>query len=160
MTPTRRVSATDPDDRDTLIGTVLEAVVSISRELATARSTGTGPRSPFGDVHLTSSQLDAMFLIAHSQLPLTPGALSARLGVTPGAVSQLIDGLRAQGLIEQVVHPDDARSRLLRLTPAARSAVHRYEADLIARLRPRFAPLTDRQLDTLAGLIRRLEGNT
>ncbi|QDP95412.1 MarR family transcriptional regulator [Microlunatus elymi] len=97
-------SNADPEERDTLIGTVLEAIVSISRDLATARSTGTAGPS-FGDARLTSSQLDAMFLIAHSQTPLTPGAISARLGITPGAVSQLVEGLHTQGLTSKSCIP-------------------------------------------------------
>lgn len=136
--------------RDGAIGAVLVSVVAIGRTLAAQRG------APFEGKHVTATQLDALFLITHSDDPLTPGALAARLGVTRGAVTQLVDGLRDLDLVEQVAHPTDARSRLLRLTAEAAAAVRGFEADLTARMRPVFDVLGDDELDDLAALLTRL----
>ncbi|WP_418275406.1 MarR family winged helix-turn-helix transcriptional regulator [Isoptericola jiangsuensis] len=139
--------------RPQLVAAVLESVVGLSRELASAR------RSPFGDQQLSSSQLDALFLLAHAPTPLTPGALADRLGVTRGAVTQLVDGLRSLGLVDQVPHPTDARSRLLVLTPDAREKVADFESATVRRLEPRFAALSTDDLDQLARLLGRATGD-
>jgi DNA-binding MarR family transcriptional regulator len=49
----------------------------------------------------------------------TPGQLAARLGLSSGAVTALVDRLAGHGLVERVPHPSDRRSTLLRLTDRA-----------------------------------------
>lgn len=142
---------TAPHGRDAAIGAVLDAIVSIGRELASAR------KSPFEPARVTATQMDALFVLAHSRSPVTPGLLATRLGVTPGAVTQLVDALRHEGLVEQVAHPHDARSRLLRLTAGAAAAVGRFEADVVAGLRPRFDALSEAELAQLVSLLARVE---
>jgi len=138
-------------DRAEVIATILQEVADVARELAGGRS------RPFGEVRLTRNQLDALFILAHSSRPVTAGALAARLGLTPGAVTQLVAGLREHGLAETVVDTDDGRVRVVRLTGPARSQVGEFERDAVARLSPRFDGLTTAQLERLAGLLARAE---
>jgi len=141
------------EHRDRAIGTVLESVLSISRVLAAAR------KRPFADLNVTPTQLDALFLIVHSPAPVTPAVLAARLKITRGAVTQLVDGLRQLQLVQHVPHPTDARSRLLTLTEDADATVRLFEAEVISRLRPSFETLTDSELTDLATLLTRLESH-
>ncbi|MGF2075820.1 MarR family winged helix-turn-helix transcriptional regulator, partial [Enterococcus casseliflavus] len=83
----------------------------IERAIALSRSLRAGRRTPFHGRVLTGSQLEALFHLAHDPQPVTPSTLAAALAVTPGAVTQLVDGLRSEGLVESAPHPDDARSR-------------------------------------------------
>lgn len=136
--------------RERSVGDILAQVVGLSRRIAAER------RTPFGGVELTSSQLSLLFLLAHSQDPVTPGAASSALGITRGAVTQLVDGLRAGGLVESVPNPDDRRSRILQLTAAERRRVSDYEAGVVRRLTPNFEALTDGELHTLAELLGRV----
>ncbi|WP_350349525.1 MarR family transcriptional regulator [Agromyces sp. G08B096] len=129
---------------------VLESVTLLGRAIAAER------RTPFEGLTLTRSQLETLFLLAHSAAPLTPGRVADRLGITPGAVTQLVDGLKAEGLVETDRHPDDARSRVLRLTAGAAQQVERFEADTTTRLLPVFEQLSDDELDQLARLLRAL----
>ncbi len=78
------------------------------------------------------------------------------LGLTAGAVTQLVDVLEADGLLTREAHPVDARSRILRLTPSAEAEITAFEQQVVAGLAPRFAALTDRQLASLVDLLRRL----
>ncbi|WP_404434582.1 MarR family transcriptional regulator [Microbacterium lacus] len=130
--------------RATQIGAVLEAVVALSRELAAPRQT------PFGDAVLTRTQLDILFVLAHSAERITPGHLASLLRVTPGAITQTVDQLREQGLVEQTISDEDGRSRVLMLTASARADVAAFEAASVLRVAPWFAELTDDELDGLA----------
>lgn len=134
-------------DREQSVGEVLAGVVVLSRSIAADR------RTPFDGVDLTASQLSLLFLLAHGQETVTPGAAASALGVTRGAVTQLVDGLRDAGLVESIPHPDDGRSRLLRLAPAERRRVAEYEREVVRRLMPTFEALSDDELHTLAELL-------
>lgn len=138
------------DDRGAAIGRVLEGVVSAGRLLGDAR------RRPFASLTLTSSQLEALFLLSHATEPVTPSRLAGRLGVTAGAVTQLVDGLRRAGLVEQAPHPTDARSRVIRLSPSAREEVDLFEAGVVAEMRRHFAGLSEAELVRLGDLLSRV----
>jgi DNA-binding MarR family transcriptional regulator len=137
--------------RDEALGRVLEGVVAARRLLGDARR-----RRPFAAVTLTSSQLEALFVVSHSTAPVTPGALAARLGLTAGAVTQLVDGLKRAGLVAQFPHPDDARSRVIRLSDTARREVDAFEAEVVADMRRHVTRLTDDELVHLGRLLAKM----
>ncbi|WJL96877.1 MarR family transcriptional regulator [Microbacterium sp. ET2] len=138
------------DDRDTAIGRVLEGVVSAGRLLGDAR------RRPFAALTLTASQLEALFLLSHATEHVTPSRLAGRLRVTAGAVTQLVDGLKSAGLVEQAPHPTDARSRVIRLSPSARGEVDAFEAGVVAEMRRHFGGLSQAELLRLGDLLSRV----
>ncbi|MGF2950544.1 MarR family winged helix-turn-helix transcriptional regulator [Microbacterium alcoholitolerans] len=127
---------------------VLEAVTRLSRAIAAQRHT------PLEGRTLSSSQMETLFLLAHGAGPVTPGRVASRLGLTAGAVTQLVDGLKADGLVETARHPDDARSRVLRLTDDAAEQIARFEADTVERMMPVFDGLSDDEVGELARLLR------
>ncbi len=49
--------------------------------------------------------------------------LAERLGVSKQAVSQLVDDLEQQGVLERVVDPEDARARRVRFTARGRAGL-------------------------------------
>lgn len=110
---------------------------------------------PFGDLHLTRSQVEVLFLIAHADAPVTPGRLAEALSVTPGAVTQLVAGLVAAELVTQQRDPADARRRVLVLSDAFRARVEEFEQDVVRQFAPRFANLDDSELQTLVTLLAR-----
>lgn len=108
---------------------------------------------PFAAIPLSRTHLDALFVLAHSSVEVTAGSLASALRVTPGAVTAIIGRLHHSGLLEVASRPSDARVRVLRLTPVARTQVSIYETRVVESLIPRFGALTDEQLTTLARLI-------
>ncbi len=69
---------------------------------------------PFG---LTFSRYEALALISFSRegaLPL--GKMGERLQVHPTSVTNTIDRLEAEGLVERVPHPSDRRATLAKIT--------------------------------------------
>ncbi len=127
---------------------MLEAVTELGRAIASTR------RAPFGGRGLTRSQLETLFLLAHRTPPMTPARLAAALGITRGAVTQLLQPLRAERLVETFPNPEDARSQVIALSPAAASEVERFESSVVEHFLPRFAALDDDELAQLAQLLR------
>jgi DNA-binding MarR family transcriptional regulator len=136
--------------RSTQIGTVLESIISLSRSLAAPRST------PFGDTVLTRTQLEILFVLAHDDGPVTPGRLAATIKVTPSAITQTMDQLRDQHLVERSSSHSDGRVRMWRLTEAAAAQVAAFESATVARAEPWFADLSVDELEHLAALISRV----
>lgn len=131
------------------VGRAVEELVVWARRLDSHR------RFPFGDLDLSRSQVEVLFLVAHSEVPVTPGGLAAALGVTPGAVTQLVAGLVAAGLVEQERDPADARRRVLVLSAGSRTRVAGFEREVVRDLEPRFADLDEPELEILVSLLAR-----
>ncbi|MCC6270856.1 MAG: MarR family transcriptional regulator [Microbacteriaceae bacterium] len=135
------------DDRTARIREVLDGVASLSRMLSSAQ------RRPFEGRMLSGSQLSALFFLARNPSGLTPGRLAELLKVTAGAITQLIDGLRNEGHVDVFVRPEDARSKIVKLSSAAREEVEHFETTTAQQLQPRFVALSGRELSTLARLM-------
>jgi DNA-binding MarR family transcriptional regulator len=133
------------------VETILIAVVGLSRDLTAARQVS------FRGQRLRRSHIDALFVLAHRRTPVTPSSLASALGVTAGAVTQLLDTLASAGLVESDLNPHDGRSRILNLTERARADIAEFEQQVVTDLTPRFDPLTDNELATLADLLNHLE---
>jgi DNA-binding MarR family transcriptional regulator len=137
--------------RDQHVERILTAVVGLNRHLTMARQV------PFHGWRLRRSHIDALFVLAHRRQPVTPGSLASALGVTPGAVTQLLETLASAGLVESDLNPHDGRSRILNLSERTRADIAAFEHQVVAELTPQFDTLTDNQLATLADLLSRLE---
>ncbi len=149
-----RSRAAAMDDRSRAIGTVLGHVVALGRSIAAEQ------RAPLEGMGLTRNQGSLLFLLARTPGGLMPATAASKLGITRGAVTQLVEPLRTAGLVESAPHPEDGRSRLLRLTDAARERVADYEEGVVARLAPKFDALDEAGLAALADLLDRIKETT
>ena len=104
---------------------------------------------------LTVPQYLALRAIAREQV--SPGELSRRAGVSEPAVSQLLAGLAASGLVERSPAAGDRRRLELRLTSAGQSAHTSAEALLGARVGGLLAGLPRPEADALGRLLPRVE---
>ncbi|HSN42874.1 MAG TPA: MarR family transcriptional regulator [Propionibacteriaceae bacterium] len=134
------------------VGRAVEAIVVWARTLDSHRV------FPFEGLELTRAQLEALFFIAHTDLPATPGVIAGRLGVTPGAVTQLVAGLMAAGLVDQQRDATDGRRRVLALAPEWAERVAGFEREVLRQLAPRFDGLDDAEIASLAALLQRTTG--
>ena len=82
-------------------------------------------RSEFGT---TLPRFDCLAQLARSDEGLTMGELSARLMVTGGNVTGIVDQLEAEGLAVRAVRPDDRRAVAVRLTPQGARLFRRMAA--------------------------------
>jgi DNA-binding MarR family transcriptional regulator len=69
---------------------------------------------------------------------VTASELGRRLGVSKQAAGKTIEGLEREGYVERVADPDDARSKIIRLTPRG-VEVRQLAFDAMAGLRGRWA---------------------
>lgn len=83
---------------------------------------------------LSEGRLAALLTVAQSP-GITPGALAARIEVTRGTVTGLLEGLERRGLVRRRDNPGDARSLNLDPTPAGER--------LLAELAPVYAGWLD-----------------
>ncbi len=66
--------------------------------------------------------------------PHHPTELSARLNVKKNTLSELLDRMVRDGLVERAFVPDDRRKVILSLTPRGRSAVGHFETGLVEHI--------------------------
>ena len=74
------------------------------------------------DVGLSLAKLAALHRLTEAGESLPLGQLAERLSCVKSNVTQLVDRLEADGLVNRTSDPNDRRSRLAVLTDAGRSA--------------------------------------
>lgn len=136
-------------EREDLVQELIERMMSITRKVR-HDSTPSKPDLSMPQVHL-------LFYIADKQeAGATVSELADIIGVTPGAVSQFVNGLVDQGQV--VREPDlvDRRIVRLRLTQAARDKFKQMRRDYLAAAARNFDLLTTKELHTLNNILARL----
>jgi DNA-binding MarR family transcriptional regulator len=114
-------------------------------------------RRVFAEAGLGDGDFDVLVTLRRHGPPyeLTPGELCASTMVTSSAVTKRIDRLERGGLVTRTVSPDDARSRLVRLTEAGFDVVNRLMADHVANEQRLVSGLSEDDRAQLADLLRR-----
>jgi DNA-binding MarR family transcriptional regulator len=105
---------------------------------------------------LTFSRYEALVLLSFSrtgELPL--GKMGERLMVHPTSVTNIVDRLEAQALVERVDHPTDRRTTLCRITEAGRDVVERASA-AVTDIRLGVEGLSARDVEELVRLLTKL----
>ncbi len=94
--------------------------------------------------------------VVHDREPTRAADLAASTGLDASTISRHIKELIDQGYIEQSPDPDDARARLLSLSPAGVATLERVRAMKVAQSRAALASWAESDIDTLTTLLRRL----
>ncbi|MDX6355641.1 MAG: hypothetical protein QOF98_2544 [Streptomyces sp.] len=89
--------------------------------------------------------------------PLRQTTLAEELGHAPRSVTQSVEALEREGLIERTPVPDDRRSKLVTLTPAGTKALTDGASAGSAVLHEIFGTLTDNQIADLNRLLTAVE---
>jgi DNA-binding MarR family transcriptional regulator len=131
---------------------VLSRVGRLARLLDLARA------QAFARHDLQAWEFDVLSALRRAGPPytLTAGALVRETLVASGTMTNRIDRLTGRRLVERRPDPSDRRGVLVRLTATGRQRVDAALTDLLDREGPLLAPLTGRQQETLADLLRRL----
>lgn len=114
---------TQIDDADLM--TAFAAVVRANASLV-------GQLSARAGIH--ENALRALVLISDTGYS-TPTEVAGYLGLTSGAVTNMVDRISTAGLVERAPNPDDRRGSLLRLLPAGEAVVEDYRTRYGAMLR-------------------------
>ena len=91
------------------------------------------------------AQLELLFTIRHAQ-PISFKQLAQQLHLTPGAISQLAEGLEKHNLISRQTDPKDRRIQCLQVSPDGLELLHRIENHRQAIMESIMTDLTDEEL--------------
>lgn len=140
----------EPAVRAESLARVIERMAIVTREV-NARGA-----YPFKALGLRRAAMNLLFALARSD-GARVAELAERLGITSGAVTQTVDGLRELGLVTSEVSADDRRGRTISLTAEARREIDGFEQQYIEAVAPAFDALStadvlelDRILSTLS----------
>lgn len=125
-------------DREQIIASLLENMGILKRGLY-------GRLQLSDKFALSHSQLELLFTIRHLG-PISSRKLAVQLGLTPGFISQMVDLLLQQNLIERAVDPKDRRIGRLRLSKDGRKVLQNIEKCRYQQMRELMEQLTDREL--------------
>ena len=130
--------------------TVLSRVSRLARHLDLAR------RGAFARHGLETWEFDVLAALrrAGGQPVRLAGALLTQTLVTSGTMTNRIDRLAEQGLVERQPSPDDRRGVLVTLTPAGLQRVDEAFADLLDVERGLIGELPEADRERLAALLR------
>ena len=101
---------------------------------------------------LTLGQMHAIEIIGHRK-SLRMRELAAKLGVTTGTLTVMVDRLERLGLIERRPHETDRRSFLVVLTAAGEKHFARHHGYHLKLAEEIFAGLSAEELETFEGLL-------
>lgn len=113
---------------------------------------------------LTSWEFDVLATLRRSGAPycLAPTALFSALMITSGTMTHRLRGLEARSLVLRLPNPDDARSVLVQLTPAALTLIDRAveahvenERKVLASIKPADLMALDTRLSRLLAVLER-----
>ena len=107
-------------------------------------------------MHVHPTDLHALELLARCSAAggaLTIGELGARLELSSGAVTGLVDRLERAGSIERVADPADRRRVRLRMTAQAHALADAHFGAYAARLRAVMADLPAGELERVAAFL-------
>lgn len=102
------------------------------------------------ELDLTLSQLCALFVISHTDHPMTLTELAPRVRLSVAATGRLLDSLERLGLVVRSEDPTDRRVKRLSLTPEADELTARFDAARRESLRAFTKTMTDEQRDLFA----------
>lgn len=120
------------------------------------RTLSTGERCVYGTHTLSNPQVVCIFHIAHNPHGLTVKELASRMGVTSGAITQLINDLVIKRLV--VRHQDTVDRRVLHMTlsSSAAGAFKDFKKNYFLQVGPLFDTLTTDDLRILLSLLERI----
>jgi len=130
----------------------------LSRVSRLARQLDLGRKSAFREQMLEPWEFDVLSALRRSGPPyqLSPGRLLTETLVTSGTMTNRIDRLQSQGLVERAPDANDRRGVVVTLTGAGLARVDEAMAALLEREEQLLAGLTAADRTQLADLLRTL----
>ncbi|WP_405909958.1 MULTISPECIES: MarR family winged helix-turn-helix transcriptional regulator [unclassified Streptomyces] len=108
------------------------------------------------ELGITPAQSRLLRTLAHYSSPPRMADLAARLEVVPRAVTTLVDGLEASGMVRRAPDPTNRRVIRIEVTEEGRKALGELRAARRSAAEEILSPLTDGQREVLGGLLNTL----
>ena len=105
---------------------------------------------------LTFARYEALVLLAFSRQGALPlGKMGSRLMLHPTSVTNIVDRLERQGLVERTAHPTDRRTTLAAITEDGRRVVFKA-TEAVSATGFGMSTLDDDELDQITALLRKI----
>ncbi|HET9609179.1 MAG TPA: MarR family transcriptional regulator [Acidimicrobiales bacterium] len=105
---------------------------------------------------LTFARYEALVLLAFSRQGALPlGKMGSRLMLHPTSVTNIVDRLERQGLVERTAHPTDRRTTLAAITEDGRRVVSKA-TEAVSATGFGISTLDDDELDQITALLRKI----
>jgi DNA-binding MarR family transcriptional regulator len=111
--------------------------------------------STWKDSDLSHSQIGMLFMLAHHK-QLQVKQIAVFLGVTKSAASQLLEPLTQRNLVARQIDDKDRRIVRFSLSPGGMKMLKKINKLKFAGFRSRLENLSNKELDELAGLSKKL----
>jgi len=139
------------DNREKLLRNLIENFTQIFRDMHKEQ------KFPFGDLVLTRQQMMIMFFINEKKGGVSAKEIAEFLKVTAGAVTQFIDGLVKNGLVERAESNTDKRSMDIGLTKMAKEKFDHFKKDYMDKINQAFDELNNQELKQFIGLTEKIK---
>jgi len=96
---------------------------------------------------LSHAALNALAVIEGSGAPITVGTVSARMHITSGTMTGVIDTLERNGYIERLADPEDRRRVLVEVTPKAQAVLDQLLPEVVQTTTVVMAEIGDQELN-------------
>jgi len=105
---------------------------------------------------LSHAALNALAVIEGNGTPMAAGEISARMHITSGTMTSVLDTLERNGYIERQADPDDRRRVLVDVTPDAQAVLDRLLPEVAQITTAVMVRVDDTDLNNLLGTLARI----
>jgi DNA-binding MarR family transcriptional regulator len=138
--------------RENLLQSLIQRMTSIMKQVR-------HPAPPTGELQLSPPQANILFNLAHHKRGMSVKELAEFTGVTPGAITQFVDGLVEKGLVSREGDPTDRRVVRLKVTELAITQFEKFRQELLASFSKIFDVLTNAEIAQLLSLFDKIESS-
>ena len=117
----------------------------------------TGNSFPFGKLMLTKQQIMILFFIYEKKDTTSVKEIATFLNVTPGAVTQLVDGLVEKKLVQREKNLLDGRIINIQLTTNTERQFNKFKKNYLETASKSFDSLSDKELGQFIKLIQKIK---
>lgn len=137
-----------------------ESLQSLAEKMASVmRRVHIGQGFKFSEFVLRMPQARIMFFIAKNREEVSVKDLAEMLGVTPGAVTQFVDGLVEMDLVRREEDSKDRRIIRIKLTPLALGKLEEFKKGYLKSASRLFDVLSDAEIGELFRLLDKVDAN-
>jgi DNA-binding MarR family transcriptional regulator len=138
--------------REDLLQTLVQRMMSVMRHVR-------HPAPPPGEPPLSPPQANILFTIAHRKNGIAVKELADFTGVTPGAITQFVDGLVQKGLVTREGDPADRRVVRLKVTQLARDQFEKFRREHLSSFSKVFDVLDNEEIIQLITIMDKIESS-
>jgi DNA-binding MarR family transcriptional regulator len=138
--------------RENLLQTLIQRMMSIMRHVR-------HPAPPLGEFPLSPPQANILFTIAHHPDGMSVKELAEHTGVTPGAITQFINGLVERGLVSRESDITDRRVVRLKITDMAMQQFEKFRQAHLDSFSKVFDVLSNAELTQLIAIMDKVESS-